>query len=643
MSAIQNEFIFRNRYFLITDFILFVGSAIVSFTLRLEQLPLNEIAPGLFCFLMISLVVKFSTFLSSGVYSRYWKNAGPSELLLIGYACLISGFLIFVLAFILTMLVSYDKIPLPRSVPVIDFLLTTFLITTTRFSLRAYHHIQTDRKHRAHAGDSTAKRGLIIGAGQTGVQVCDAIRNDSSTIQAVGFLDDDTGKVGTYLRGLKVLGNISQLVTVVQAYDINLVIIAIPSAPGKVIREIVQVCRGINVEHKIVPSLYELVTGKISVSALRPISIDDLLRRIPIELEITDIQRQLRGHCVMVTGAGGSIGSELSRQIAQCQPSRLLLLGRGENSLFTIENRLKNEFPGVPCETLLVDVQDLPHMEAQFERWRPNVVFHTAAHKHVPMLEANVGAAVINNVAGTQNVVELCDRFNVDRMVLLSTDKAVHPTSVMGMSKRVAEMIVMNAAQKHLGRFTVVRFGNVLGSRGSVVPIFQQQIAAGGPVTITSEKMSRFFMSVSEAVLLVLKASVLTQHGPLFVLNMGDPVSILDLARDLIKLSGLEPGRDMEIRETGIRPGEKLCEKLFWDSEIYFPVEKGAIFALQLSEEQSRLIASELPNKTRTMIEAVADGNDRYIRTLLREIAYVTANAPASTHVVESIHPTLNG
>jgi FlaA1/EpsC-like NDP-sugar epimerase len=379
------------------------------------------------------------------------------------------------------------------------------------------------------------------------------------------------------------------------------------------------------------PSTYELVSGQISTRDLRPIVIDDLLRRAPIRLEIGDIQRQLEGRRILITGAGGTIGSELARQIAQCKPERLLLLGHGENSLFAVESSIVSEFPHLPYALLLVDVRHKQRMDAVFEQWRPDMVFHAAAHKHVPMLEANPIEAVTNNVAGTQNLVDLCNRFNVQRMVMISTDKAVKPTSVMGKSKRAAELLVINAAQASPDRFAVVRFGNVLGSRGSVVPIFERQIAHGGPVTITDKAMTRFFMSIPEAVHLVLKASALTSHGPLFVLNMGDPVRIVDLAQDMIRLSGAEPGRDIEIKVVGPRPGERLHEELFWDFEDHQPIEQEAIFALQPSSYR-RFATSEISGLIQSLIQAAETGDDKATRCLLQDVAHVISNGHLSCH-----------
>jgi FlaA1/EpsC-like NDP-sugar epimerase len=516
---------------------------------------------------------------------------------------------------------------LPRSIPLIDMLLVSILVTSARFSLRANHYVRDRRKHRLRSNGTPTQKVLIIGAGQTGAQVLDVLEGPRSSAATVGFLDDDDSKIGTYVRGLKVLGGINDLQRLVNEYDVDLVVIAIPSAPGRVIRRITSACQEIGVAYKIMPGLYELVSGRISVNTLRPVSIDDLLRREPVELGTADIKRQLQGRCVLVTGAGGSIGAELVKQIARCSPGRLLLVGHGENSLFATEQHMKNDFPNIPYKLLLVDVRDMQRMTAIFERWHPEIVFHAAAHKHVPMLETNVIEAVSNNIIGTHNLIELCNLFEVERMIMISTDKAVNPTNVMGMTKRVAEILMINAAYRYPKRFAAVRFGNVLGSRGSVVPLFQQQIAVGGPVTVTSEEMTRFFMSIPEAASLVLKAGVLTAFGPLFVLNMGEPVRIIDLARDLIKLNGLEPGRDIEIRITEPRPGEKLYEELCWNYESYQPVEQGAIFAIRLSDEYSRQLFTEASAQIQSLMQAARSYEEDAVRKALKDIVFMLPTA----------------
>ena len=613
----------RNRHFFVLDVAIFMVTAWFSFVIRLETFKLMPaVWQAIALFLVFVLPIKFSVFILSGMYTRYWKNAGPSDLLVTATACLVSG-MVSVLVFLgLSGVKPIDVVNVPRTVPLIDFLLTLVLVVTSRFSLRAYTHANLswlNRKRRATRANSFA---LIIGAGQTGLQVLDALNRDASAISPIGFLDDDVDKAETFVRGLKVLGKVDDLRRVVQQYGVELVIVAIPSAPGSVIRQIVKDCQSLGVEYKQIPDVYELVTGRITVDTLRPVKIDDLLRRRPVSLQVEDIDRQIRGNCVLVTGAGGSIGSEIARQIAKHDPKLLVLVGHGENSLFLTESKLKREFPGLNYIMTLADVKDFNRMDAIFARYRPSVVYHAAAYKHVPMLEANMCEGVLNNVRGPSNMVELCNRYEVQRMVLISSDKAVNPTNIMGMTKRVGEMIMMSQTVEHSGRFAAVRFGNVLGSRGSVVPIFQQQIAQGGPITITSDKMTRFFMSIPEAASLVLKAGVLLQYGPLFVLNMGEPVKIRDLAEDLIRLSGLVPDRDIEIRETGIRPGEKLHEELFWEYEKYEAVESETLFALQLSTDQLRVIRAQVGEKVTELIDAAKSYDEANVRRLLNEIVF---------------------
>jgi FlaA1/EpsC-like NDP-sugar epimerase len=627
MSIGRGKFSLRNRYFLILDVLIFVVAAVSSYMLRLETANLTPQLSGIIFFLVIAVPIKMIVFFAYGMYRTYWEDASAGELILLMSACMVSSGIIIAIVFAVSLLWPFYKEGfVPRSVPFIDALITAIAIAIVRFSLRAYNDVYVRRRHQNHASQNEVKRALIIGAGRTGIQVFDSLRGVANQIIPVGFLDDDPHKVGTFVRGVKVHGKIKDLPPTVRSLDIDLVVIALPSAPGKVIRKIAMDCTEINVEHRIMPDLYGLVSGQTSVNMLRPVSIEDLLRRTPIALDTNDIKERLKGQCVMVTGAGGSIGSELSRQIAGCNPSQLLLVGRGENSLFAIEHKLKNEYPHLAIQMVLSDVRNLARLDSVFEEYRPRFVFHAAAHKHVPMLESNVVEAVTNNVMGTQNLIDLCNRYEVSRMVLVSTDKAVNPTNVMGMTKRTCEMLMMSAEHEHPGRFAAVRFGNVLGSRGSVVPTFQGQIAAGGPVTVTSSEMTRFFMSIPEAVLLVLKASALQDRGPLFVLNMGEPVRIMDLAEDLIRLSGLEPGRDIDVKVTGVRPGEKLYEELFWDFEAYQPVEKGTIFAMQLTKEQARYIAVEAPRRIRALIQAAQEADEDTVRANLRDVVFSMAD-----------------
>ena len=363
-------------------------------------------------------------------------------------------------------------------------------------------------------------------------------------------------------------------------YPVAWVLIAMPSQPGKVIRSVVETAHKAGVKHRIIPGIHELLSGNVSISNIRDVNVEDLLRRESVELETENIAAYLKDQVVLVTGAGGSIGSEIVRQVAGFEPKQLLLVGRGENSIYLIDRELSSTHPGIQKEALIADVRDEVSMRAIFERYRPSVVFHAAAHKHVPLMEANPEQAVFNNVFGTRNVVGLALEYRVRRFVNISTDKAVNPTSVMGAAKRVAELIVHDAAQKcgHDCGFVSVRFGNVLGSRGSVIPMFQSQIERGGPVTVTHPDMRRYFMTIPEATQLVLQAGSMMLNGAVYVLDMGEEVKIVDLARDLIMLCGKEVGTDIEIEFTGMRPGEKLFEELLLAEEGTIPSEHEKIF-----------------------------------------------------------------
>jgi FlaA1/EpsC-like NDP-sugar epimerase len=365
------------------------------------------------------------------------------------------------------------------------------------------------------------------------------------------------------------------------------------------------------------PGLYELIGGTVSVSRLREVDISDLLRREPVQMDIEALGKGLEGKVVMVTGAGGSIGSELCRQIARLNPKRILMLGHGENSIFSAITSIKERYPSMEFIPLIADVRDFPRLSVLFDRWEPEVIFHTAAHKHVPLMETNIEEAVTNNILGTNNIVKAALSHDVQRLVMISTDKAIRPVSIMGATKRIAEMLVLDAAQKYNRAFTVVRFGNVLGSRGSVVPRFKRQIAAGGPVTVTHPEMKRYFMTIPEAVHLVLQASTLSKGGENYILDMGQPVRILDLAEDLIRLSGLEPGKDIEIVFSGIRPGEKLSEDL-WDKG--FAYSSTSHPDIHKVDTEAVLSSDALGNLVDQLIEYAREGKPEKIRTLLSEV-----------------------
>ena len=413
------------------------------------------------------------------------------------------------------------------------------------------------------------RRVLIAGAGDAGVLMArEMLRNPEAGRRPVGFVDDDPTKKRKSFVGLRVLGTLDELGRAADLVEADEVLVAMPSHSGDVIRRVVEQAREAGLEHRTIPAIHDLATGRVSVSMIREVDVEDLLRRDPVRLDEGPIEAYVRGRVVLVTGAGGSIGSEIVRQVAGFGAAQVVLLGRGENSVYAVDRELTRTHPHIKRHAVICDVRDRRSLEGVFERYRPAVVFHAAAHKHVPLMEANPEQAVWNNVGGTRNVAELAVAYGVERLVNISTDKAVNPTNVMGASKRAAEMVVAETARQcHSCTMVSVRFGNVLGSRGSVVPLFRDQIRRGGPVTVTHPDMVRYFMTIPEAAQLVLQAGAFAENGRVYVLDMGDPVRIADLARDLVMLSGFEPDRDIQITFSGTRPGEKLFEELLLAEE----------------------------------------------------------------------------
>jgi FlaA1/EpsC-like NDP-sugar epimerase len=430
----------------------------------------------------------------------------------------------------------------------------------------------------------------------------------------VAFLDDDRRKHGTLILGLRVEGSRGALVRTAKATNARQVIIAMPKASGAVIREIRDVCEKAHLTVKTVPAMFDILSGKVTVGALRNVDIEDLLRREPVVTDQAAVAELVRGMTVLVTGAGGSIGSELCRQIGRLGATRLILLGHGENSIFDIHNELQARFPAVEFHPVIADIRDDRRIGAIFDRYRPQAVFHAAAHKHVPLMELNADEAVTNNVGGTLNLLRHAERTGVGHFVFISTDKAVNPTNVMGAAKLLAERLVHDFGERTGKVYVSVRFGNVLGSRGSVVPFFRRQIARGGPVTVTHEEIRRYFMTIPEAVQLVLQAAALGEGGETFVLDMGEPVKIVDLAKDLIRLSGLEEGKDIDIVFTGLRPGEKMFEELFLEGEEYDRTEHAKIFVARNGRAPSS------PMDVEALVAAVQSGQVPDVRVALGEL-----------------------
>lgn len=551
----------RNRFVLIGDVALTVTSVLGSFALRLDVGELPYYFPAVLLMCAVALAVKLPVYYLFGLYRRLWIYASTGELRLITAAVTTASVLTSGVMAIL--IVTGNVLPgMPRSALGIDWLLSLVLIGGSRFALRILTEQSTAARH-----DGRGRRALVIGAGDTGALVVRELQKSPQlNLTPVGFLDDDPAKHKHSIYGVSVIGKVDDLAALIDLHKIDLVIIAIPSASGQLVRMINDICRIKGIASRTVPGVHELIGGTISINRLRDVDINDLLRRKPARLNDEAVGAALAGRRVLVTGAGGSIGRELCRQIARRNPAELVLLGHGENSIFEIYLELRQDYPGLIVSPVIADVRDALRLAQIFAGHLPQIVFHAAAHKHVPLMEVNAVEAVTNNVLGTRHVVQAALDYNVERFVLISTDKAVRPMSIYGATKRLAEMVVLHAArQAKKGAFTVVRFGNVLGSRGSIIPIFKHQIARGGPVTITHPEMSRYFMTIPEAVYLVLQAASMENGGETYVLNMGEPIRILDLAEDLIRLSGLEPYRDIEISFTGVRPGEKMTEEL-WEA-----------------------------------------------------------------------------
>jgi FlaA1/EpsC-like NDP-sugar epimerase len=437
----------------------------------------------------------------------------------------------------------------------------------------------------------------------------------------VAFVDDDPAKVGVRMQGLPVLGTSSDIPHLVDQHQIQRIVVAMPSIPFKRKREILTICRDTGVATHNLPGIYEILAGHKTISRLPRVDINQLLRREPVAIDQSEVAGMLRDATVLVTGAGGSIGGELCRQIARFQPKAMVLLGHGENSIFEIDLDLRMSMPSLTTHPVIVDVRDELRVNRLFETYRPQVVFHAAAHKHVPFMEDNIEEAITTNVLGTRHVLRAAKECGVQRCVVVSTDKAVDPTSVMGASKRLAEMLMAAAAQRSRRAFMAVRFGNVLGSRGSVIPVFQRQIAAGGPLTVTHPDMYRYFMTIPEAVQLLLQASVLGQGGEVFVLDMGQPVRILDLATELIKLSGLKPGRDIQIVFSGVRLGEKLNEQLFLSGENHRRTRYPRIFVATSQEpDQVEVLDQVLAELLRLAQHAQYKDSAERMRTLILQV-----------------------
>jgi FlaA1/EpsC-like NDP-sugar epimerase/lipopolysaccharide/colanic/teichoic acid biosynthesis glycosyltransferase len=616
-----------NHYFFIADLLLLPLAVVLSFLLRFNEAEMVKYVNTILVCAALAVLIKPFIFRFWGLYRRNWRYASANDLLTIALATFFGAVTVNV---VMISLISFLT-PLgivPRSIPFLDWLVSTALIGGARYAAR----LTWERPIGALVGQTfglkqtgpTGQRVLIVGAGDAGAIVAREMRsNPRLGMEPVGFIDDNPIKIGTVLRDLPVLGASLDLPRLARAHQIDQVLIAMPTAPGKAIRRIVSLCQEAGVKYQTVPGIYELISGQVSINYVRDIRIEDLLRREPVEVDEPGISSYLAGKRVLITGAGGSIGSELTRQAARYNPAQLILLGHGENSIYTIIQEMQNAFIDLDVQPCIADIRDAERIKYLFSRYQPQVVFHAAAHKHVPLMETNLSEAVANNILGTQVILETAYQTQVERLVLISSDKAVTPVNVMGATKRVAELLVQDMAQRvsaetGAGRKSAlacvaVRFGNVLGSRGSVVPLFKQQIAEGGPVTVTHPDMERFFMTIPEAVHLVIQAAALGQGGEIFILDMGHPLKIVDLARDLIELSGLKPGEDIDLVFTGPRPGEQLSERLFSAEETVRRTAHPKIMVIANNSSQSLSLLQPI-----TMLkEAVARQDEAQIYSIL--------------------------
>jgi FlaA1/EpsC-like NDP-sugar epimerase len=563
----------RRAFFLIADTLIIAFSLYAGFWLRFDgKIPEENIVRFPF-YLLVALAVKLALLHIFGMYGFSWRFFSVLDQARLTAALTLSS--IIMAGIFLSFRKSGALGGMPRSVLLVDYVISLAMMTVVRTSKRVFREY-VNKGDRALKGRS---RVAIIGAGEAGNSIAqEMLRNPKSAFVPVGFIDDDPAKQGLSINRVKVLGSRHNLPEILKNNHIDEILIAIPSAGSREIRGIVEIIRQADPKKKIriLPGILELVDGRIGLADIKEVKVEDLLGREPVSVDFEKIRAFLRGRCVLVTGAGGSIGSEIVRTVLQFEPSKLLALDIDETELFYLANRLKEE--GVRLEPVVADIRDRAKMKRVFEYCRPQVVIHSAAYKHVPMLEDFPEEAIKTNVLGTKILAELAIEFGAEKFVNISTDKAINPTSVMGSSKRISEELLRAMNRRNGTRFISVRFGNVLGSRGSVIPLFEDQIKRGGPVTVTHPEMKRYFMATSEAVILVLQAAAAGEGAEIFILDMGEPIKIVDLAREMIRLSGHEPDVDIPIIFTGVRPGEKLFEELLGAEEGSEQTEHPKIF-----------------------------------------------------------------
>jgi FlaA1/EpsC-like NDP-sugar epimerase len=626
----------RNRHFFLIDIIIVLFSPLLTLFITSDgQIDFSIYLLPLIAATILFAIVKFNIFYFFGLYRSFWKKASIDDLAKLIFISFNTTLIQYIL-FTLLKSFSFNWLEigiLPHFFSMIDCFIALTFVAISRFSIRLS---QRSSERFYLAKNFQGANTLIIGAGDAGVNMAEELqRHPKVGLIPVAFVDDNKEKHGFRIRGLEVKGGRDVIPEIVEEYGIKKILIAMPSVPGLIIREILEICRQVNVETFTMPGLFEIVGGKVSIDHIRKVEIEDLLRRETIQTDIEKVSNYLSGKKVLITGAGGSIGSELCRQIINFFPSEILLLGHGENSIFEIEYELEERITKInsngqviKLSSRIADLRFIDRLENVFNEFNPDVVIHAAAHKHVPLMEDNPSEAITNNVLGTKNLVDVSLKFNVRNFVLISTDKAVRPTSIMGASKRLAELIVHNAAISSGYRYCAVRFGNVLGSRGSVIKTFKKQLEKGGPITVTHPDIIRYMITIPEAVQLVLQASVLSKGGEIFMLDMGKPIKIVDLAKDLIKLSGFVEGKDIKIVFTGLRPGEKLFEELFVTGESYEKTVHEKIF---IARNSSDLVVDNLIPRIESLIKSAQ--KDNYSEMLQGLMHLLPAYSPEKNHI----------
>ncbi len=584
LDPIKKEAVFYNlktALLVFTDIIFINFASVLALVLRFEfdikELVSSQFLENIFSLSPITTVVTLIVFVFFKLYRGIWKYAGVDEFVAVASACITSVACVTGVLFINKYLTGDN---FPKSYVVIYFIFLLAFITTSRFSYRFAGKVKNDFKY-----NTKLDRIMIIGAGRSGVTILREYQTSShSEGKVICILDKDPKKIGKYIHGVKVVNNCEHIAETVEKYRIDQIVLAIPTATNSEKREIIEACQQTKCKLNIVPAIYQLTNGEVRIEKIRNVEIEDLLGRDSIKVDMTEIKEYLCGKTVLVTGGGGSIGSELCRQISSYQPKKLIIFDIYENNAYAIQQELRANYPNLSLDVIIGSVRDIQRVDCLFETYKPDIVYHAAAHKHVPLMEDSPNEAIKNNVFGTYNVANSANKHGVSTFVLISTDKAVNPTNIMGASKRLCEMIIECFAKISKTRFVAVRFGNVLGSNGSVIPLFRKQIARGGPVTVTHKDIIRYFMTIPEAVSLVLQAGYYANGGEIFVLDMGQPVKIDDLARRMIKLSGFEPDVDIKIEYTGLRPGEKLYEELLMSEEGLEKTKNDLIFIGKLSD-----------------------------------------------------------